>query len=122
MKLTKGLVAIAALALSSLVFADTNNASSQGTTMSAAAQNQSTMSQGAMSQSMTSKVNLNTADAKTIAKAFRGIGKSRAMAIVAFRDQNGPFTSMEQLASVKGISKHFINSNRDRLQDTFTMG
>ena len=48
-------------------------------------------------------VNVNTADAKTLAKELSGIGLSKAEAIVAHREKNGPFKSADDLAKVKGI-------------------
>lgn len=48
-------------------------------------------------------VNVNTADAKTLAKELNGIGLSKAEAIVAHREKNGPFKSADDLAKVKGI-------------------
>ncbi len=48
-------------------------------------------------------VNVNTADAKTLAKELNGIGLSKAEAIVAYREKNGPFKSAEDLAKVQGI-------------------
>lgn len=48
-------------------------------------------------------VNVNTADAKTLAKELNGIGLSKAEAIVAHREKNGPFKSAEDLAKVQGI-------------------
>jgi competence protein ComEA len=48
-------------------------------------------------------VNINTADAKTIAKELSGIGLSKAEAIVAYREKNGPFKSAEDLAKVQGV-------------------
>lgn len=48
-------------------------------------------------------VNVNTADAKTLAKELNGIGLSKAEAIVAHREKNGPFKSADDLARVKGI-------------------
>jgi competence protein ComEA len=48
-------------------------------------------------------VNVNTADAKTLAKELNGIGLSKAEAIVAYREKNGPFKSADDLAKVQGI-------------------
>jgi competence protein ComEA len=48
-------------------------------------------------------VNVNSADAKTLAKELNGIGLSKAEAIVAHREKNGPFKSADDLAKVKGI-------------------
>jgi competence protein ComEA len=57
-------------------------------------------------------VNINKADAATIAKSLDGIGQSKADAIVAFRDANGPFKSADDLTQVKGIGKATLERNR----------
>ena len=57
-------------------------------------------------------VNINKADAATIAKSLDGIGPSKASAIVAWRDTNGPFKSADDLTQVKGIGKATLERNR----------
>ncbi|KRE88408.1 competence protein ComEA [Frateuria sp. Soil773] len=57
-------------------------------------------------------VNVNKADAATIAEALDGIGQSKAEAIVAYRDAHGPFKSVEELAQVKGIGQATLERNR----------
>ncbi len=47
-------------------------------------------------------VNLNTADAATL-EALPGIGPATAQAIIAYREANGPFASVDDLQNVKGI-------------------
>jgi len=59
-----------------------------------------------------SPVNINKADATTIAKSLDGIGQSKADAIVAWRDANGPFKSADDLTQVKGIGKATLERNR----------
>ncbi|MBC7656985.1 MAG: ComEA family DNA-binding protein [Frankiaceae bacterium] len=61
------------------------------------------------------RVNINTADAATLDRVLNGIGPSKAEAIVAYRKANGPFRSIDQLASVKGIGLSTIEKNRDRI-------
>lgn len=61
-------------------------------------------------------VNVNTADAKTIAKELKGIGLSRAQAIVAYREKNGPFKSVDDLARVKGVGMRVVEQNRANIQ------
>jgi len=61
-------------------------------------------------------VNINTADAKTLARELDGIGKAKADAIVAYREKNGPFKSAEDLAKVKGLGKKLIEQNRANLR------
>jgi len=57
-------------------------------------------------------VNINTADATALAKALNGIGPAKAKAIVNYRDKNGPFKSVDQLAMVEGITQKLIEKNR----------
>ncbi len=57
-------------------------------------------------------VNVNTADAATIAAAMNGVGMAKAEAIVAYRKQHGAFKSLDQLANVKGIGLKTIEKNR----------
>ncbi len=61
------------------------------------------------------RVNLNTADAQTLQKELAGIGKNKADAIVAYREANGDFTSIDELIEVKGIGKAILDRNREKL-------
>ncbi|MEN5238961.1 MULTISPECIES: ComEA family DNA-binding protein [Pseudomonas] len=61
------------------------------------------------------RVDLNTADAQTLQKALNGIGQAKAQAIVAYREANGPFTSVDELLEIKGIGKALLERNRDKL-------
>lgn len=63
-------------------------------------------------------VNLNTADAATLARDLVGIGPAKAKAIVDYRTKNGPFRSVDDLALVKGIGQRIIDLNRPRLRVT----
>ncbi len=60
-------------------------------------------------------VDINNADAETLAKVIDGIGVAKAQAIVDYRKANGPFQSVEGLAAVKGIGERTVERNRDRL-------
>ena len=48
-------------------------------------------------------VDINSADAETISAELKGIGLSKAKAIVEYRSKHGPFKSPEDLTLVKGI-------------------
>src|SRR5205814_1673239 len=61
-------------------------------------------------------VDINTADASTLAKELNGVGPARAQAIVAYRTQNGPFKSVDDLALVKNMPKKVIKSNRENIR------
>lgn len=65
--------------------------------------------------SANTKVNINTADASTLALALDGVGMAKAQDIVAYREKNGDFKSVEQLAEVKGIGAATIARNRDKV-------
>lgn len=57
-------------------------------------------------------VNVNTADAATIAKALDGIGPAKAAAIVAWRQEHGPFKSVDEVGQVKGVGASTLERNR----------
>ena len=57
-------------------------------------------------------VNLNSADAATLARELDGIGPAKAQAIVEFRQKNGPFRSPEDLLKVDGIGERVLEQNR----------
>ena len=60
-------------------------------------------------------VNINTADAKTLATNIKGVGERKAEAIVQYRAKYGPFKSVDDLTKVKGIGTQLIEKNRDIL-------
>jgi competence protein ComEA len=68
-------------------------------------------------------VDINTADAATIAKELQGIGLSRAQAIVAYREKNGAFRSADDLRKIKGIGAKVLDRNRANIKvDTKSEG
>ncbi len=58
-------------------------------------------------------VNVNTADASVLAESLDGIGSTKAIAIVEYREQNGNFESLEDLLQVKGIGEMTLERNKD---------
>jgi competence protein ComEA len=63
----------------------------------------------------TISVNINEADAETLAASLQGVGESRAQAIVEYRDEHGPFVSVEELTEVNGIGEATLMLNRARI-------
>lgn len=61
-------------------------------------------------------VDINTADAATIAQELNGIGASRAKAIVEYREKNGRFASPEDVLKVSGIGPQVLKLNRDNIR------
>ncbi|WP_404983632.1 ComEA family DNA-binding protein [Cobetia marina] len=62
------------------------------------------------------EMNINTATPEQLTQ-LKGIGDKKAQAIVAWRKANGPFTSVDQLAEVKGISANTL----ERMETTLTL-
>jgi competence protein ComEA len=58
------------------------------------------------------QVNINEADANTLA-TLKGIGKDRALKIIDYREQNGPFEKPEDIMKVKGIGQKIFEQNKD---------
>ncbi|PKM01371.1 MAG: competence protein ComEA [Gammaproteobacteria bacterium HGW-Gammaproteobacteria-7] len=60
-------------------------------------------------------VNLNTADAATLTRELKGIGATKAKAIVDYREEHGPFSSVDELLEVKGIGSATLQKIRSQL-------
>ncbi|MCB1587039.1 MAG: helix-hairpin-helix domain-containing protein, partial [Xanthomonadales bacterium] len=63
-------------------------------------------------------VNINTADAKSLAEELNGIGVKKAQAIVDYRTEHGDFKTIESLTEVKGIGLKTVEKNRDAIELT----
>lgn len=61
-------------------------------------------------------VNINEADAETLAQVLAGVGISRAESIVRYREEFGPFFTPEDLQQVRGIGPGVVEKNRDRIR------
>ncbi|KYQ94636.1 competence protein ComEA [Serratia plymuthica] len=61
-------------------------------------------------------VSINQADAEQLASVLKGVGLKKAESIVRYREQNGPFTQIEQLQEVPGIGSALFERNRARLK------
>ncbi|HHW4680589.1 MAG TPA: ComEA family DNA-binding protein [Xylella taiwanensis] len=62
------------------------------------------------------KVDINTASAEEMDRVLVNIGPSKASAIVKYRQENGPFKSVEELAMVNGIGMKTVEQNRDLME------
>jgi competence protein ComEA len=61
-------------------------------------------------------VNVNSADAATLARELDGIGPVKAQAIVDYRQKNGPFRSADDLLRVDGIGERVLEQNRGNIR------
>ena len=62
----------------------------------------------------TGKINLNTADTETL-KTLSGIGDAKAQAIIAWREENGSFSSIEDIMQVPGIKESTFTKIKDKI-------
>jgi competence protein ComEA len=61
-------------------------------------------------------VNINSADAATLARELEGIGPAKAQAIVDYRQKNGAFKNAEDLLQVEGIGQRTLEMNRENIR------
>ncbi len=60
------------------------------------------------------KVNLNTADSAAL-QTLNGIGEAKAEAILAYREEHGAFSSIEEIMNVPGIKESTFSNIKDKI-------
>jgi competence protein ComEA len=60
------------------------------------------------------RVNINTADAAAL-ETLAGVGPALAARIIAWREQNGPFRSVDELTAVSGIGPRTLDGMRNQV-------
>lgn len=85
-----------------------NNANHGLENQAAAAGEQNSNAAGSSHVAQAGKVNLNTADAATLAREVKGLGAKKAEAIVAYRQEHGAFKSIKELHNVAGLTQRQI--------------
>lgn len=60
------------------------------------------------------RINLNTADVSQLS-TLTGVGEFKALAIIAYREENGPFTSIEDIMNVPGIKEGTYEKIKDKI-------
>lgn len=109
MKLFLSFISAAVLSLAIVPFASAVDANSAP---AAKAQVQAVVNQAVVNEAA---ININTADVQTLTK-LKGIGPKKAEAIVAWREANGDFKTVDQLLDVKGIGEATLAANRDSIR------
>lgn len=61
-------------------------------------------------------ININTADAETLADVLHGVGPAKARAIIDYRATHGPFTAVSELKRVRGIGDAVLRTNAGRMR------
>ncbi|SCC50870.1 helix-hairpin-helix domain-containing protein [Kosakonia oryziphila] len=62
------------------------------------------------------RVSINSASAEELAKAMNGIGIKKAQAIVSYRDEYGPFKTLDDLKQVPGMGGTLVERNLAHLK------
>ena len=62
-------------------------------------------------------IDINTADAAAL-QTLPGIGETKAAAIIAHREANGPFATVDDLKNVKGVGEKTL----EKLKEQITVG
>lgn len=83
--------------------------------LSAAPQAMENAEQTVVIAQQTATLDLNKADAMALQSTLTGIGKAKAEAIVAYREEHGAFATVDELLEIKGIGKALLERNRDKL-------
>lgn len=60
------------------------------------------------------RININTADVTQLT-TLTGIGATRAQAIIAYRQENGPFAAIEDIMNVQGIKEGTFAKIKDEI-------
>lgn len=66
------------------------------------------------SEAVITSININEADQQQLAM-LTGIGPAKAAAIVKYREEQGPFSSVDDLSKVSGIGAATVEKNRHLL-------
>jgi len=113
------IAAVAAMGLASVVFAaDTTDVAKQQSAVKV--EKTTTKTTTTEDTTQAEKLNLNKATAKELA-TIKGMTAARAKAIVAYRNKNGDFKSVEDLKQVKGF-KRMDEKTMKEIQDRLTTG
>ena len=67
---------------------------------------------GATVEESEGRIDINTADATQLV-TIPGIGETRAAAILAYREKNGPFAKVEDIKQVSGIKSALFEKMKD---------
>ncbi|WP_052283855.1 helix-hairpin-helix domain-containing protein [Kluyvera genomosp. 1] len=61
------------------------------------------------------RVSINSATAEALAQAMNGVGLKKAQAIVSYREEYGPFKTLDDLKQVPGMGNSLVERNLARI-------
>ncbi|HCJ6521260.1 competence protein ComEA [Enterobacter cloacae subsp. cloacae] len=61
------------------------------------------------------RVSINTASAEDLARVMNGVGLKKAQAIVSYREEYGPFKTVDDLRQVPGMGSSLVERNLSHL-------
>ena len=61
------------------------------------------------------RVSINSASAEDLARAMNGVGLKKAQAIVSYREEYGPFKTLDDLKQVPGMGSSLVERNLSHL-------
>ena len=73
------------------------------------------ISDGGSSSSNADVININTANKEQLMK-ISGVGKTKAEAIISYREKNGDFKKKEDITKVRGIGKSTFEKIKDKIE------
>ena len=73
------------------------------------------ISDGGSSSSSGDVININTANLEQLMK-ISGVGKTKAEAIISYREKNGDFKKKEDITKVRGIGKATFDKIKDKIE------
>lgn len=112
----KALLTVALLSLAGLSVAAEEKVGAGQPMLSVPAGNAGQGAEAGAAVNEEASVSINQADAEQLASILKGVGLKKAESIVRYREQNGPFTQIEQLQEVPGIGPALFERNRTRLK------
>lgn len=70
---------------------------------------------GKKTDNVGARVSINTASAEALAQAMNGVGLKKAQAIVSYREEYGPFKTLDDLKQVPGMGSSLVERNLSHL-------
>ncbi|MCU7783681.1 helix-hairpin-helix domain-containing protein [Lelliottia amnigena] len=107
-------MSFSALAATPVAKTHATPSATDSTTTSASAQTKAKATVKASDEEGT-QVSINSASAEDLAHAMNGVGLKKAQAIVAYRDEYGPFKTLDDLKQVPGIGSSLVERNLTHL-------